>query len=96
MADSGKHLIGRPFRKGEGGRKPGARNKLKEAFLEAVCADFERHGIRAVERLREEDPGAYLRVIAGLIPREIETEQGDGPMVPPVLVIKAWKPGGTE
>lgn len=85
-------VLGRPFRKGEGGRKPGARNKLKEAFLEAALKDFDQHGIGAIERLREEDPVAYVRMIVGLIPKEVNgIDDGSRLPVPAVLVIKAWE-----
>jgi len=67
---------GRPFKKGEianpGGRPLGAKNKLSEDFVAALAADFERYGLYPIVRTRNKDPGGYLRVIASIIPKEIQ------------------------
>ncbi len=55
-----------------GGRPKGSRNKLGEDFIEALHDDFEQHGMAAIARTREEDPAAYVRVIAGLLPKEMK------------------------
>lgn len=57
------------------GRPKGSRNKLGEAFTEALYADFQRDGIAAIERMRVEDPSGYVRVIAGLLPKQVEIER---------------------
>ena len=59
---------------GNGGRPAGSRNKLSEAFLSALCEDFDKHGVDVIERVRTEDPAAYLRTVAGLMPKRIETQ----------------------
>lgn len=64
----------KPFEPGNPGRPKGSRNKLGEAFTQALLADFEREGMAAIERTREEDPGAYLRVIASVVPKELKIE----------------------
>ncbi|WP_127089059.1 hypothetical protein [Aquabacter cavernae] len=67
----------KPFKKGEGGRPKGARNKLGEEFLNALYVDFQEHGAEAIVRVREDKPDAYLKVIASLLPRQIDlTEAG--------------------
>jgi hypothetical protein len=33
--------------------------------------DFAEHGERVIERVREEDPATYLRIAAGLLPKEL-------------------------
>lgn len=53
-----------------GGRPKGARNKLGEAFIQALADDFDKHGIAAVETVRTEKPDQYLKVIASLMPKE--------------------------
>jgi len=63
-----------------GGRPKGARAKLGEAFLQAMFDDFNKHGIAAVEQVREEKPDQYLKVIASLMPKEITGEEG-GPVL---------------
>ena len=53
------------------GRPKGSRNKLGDAFIEALHDDFQEHGPAAVVRVREEEPAQYLRVIASLVPRDV-------------------------
>ena len=59
------------------GRPQGARSKLGEAFLEKLLADFQKHGAEAIERVRVEKPDAYLKVIASLLPRDINLNVAD-------------------
>ena len=54
-----------------GGRKPGARNKLGEAFLEDLRDSWLECGATALKRCAEEDPAAYCRIIANLLPRDV-------------------------
>lgn len=54
-----------------GGRPKGARAKLGEAFIEALKDDFEAHGVEAIEKTRTEKPDAYLKVIASLMPKDV-------------------------
>lgn len=53
------------------GRPKGARNKLGEAFLADLCADWEKHGPDAIEKVRKEKPDAYLKVVASILPKEL-------------------------
>jgi hypothetical protein len=66
-ARTGRYL---PGNSGNGGRKPGSRNKLGEAFIADLATSWERHGVKALERCAEEDPAQYCRIIASLLPRE--------------------------
>ena len=52
------------------GRPKGARNRLGTQFLEAVEADFNRFGPQAIVLMRERKPDIYIRVVAGLLPKE--------------------------
>lgn len=61
-----------------GGRTKGARNKFSEEFFKDFLADWEMAGAEAIQRVRLEDPSAYLRVAASLIPRELSIREGDG------------------
>jgi hypothetical protein len=63
--------IGNP---GGPGRPKGSKNKLSENFVYALAEDFKKGGIEAIERLREDSPGEYLRIIAHLIPKELLLE----------------------
>ena len=63
------------FEKGRpktGGRAKGARNKLSHAFLTALAEDFEAHGIETLKIARLERPVEYIKVVAALMPKELE------------------------
>lgn len=64
----GRPPVAHQFKPGNPGRPKGSRNKLGEHFIAALCADFEAHGARVIARVREEEPGVYLRVIARVVP----------------------------
>ena len=54
-----------------GGRKTGSRNRLTETFLAAIETDFSQHGPQTLAQLRSDDPAAYLRIVASLVPRDM-------------------------
>src|SRR5689334_11638374 len=56
------------------GRPKGARSKLGEAFTQALYADFTEHGKAVIERVRQEDPAQYVRVVASLLPKEVKID----------------------
>jgi hypothetical protein len=56
-----------------GGRSKGARSRLGEAFIEALAADFNEHGVATIEKVRTRDPTAYVKVISNILPREVLT-----------------------
>jgi len=60
------------------GRPRGSRNKLSEAVISALYRDFSKHGEKAIAKVRRDQPGVYLKVIALLIPREHEVEHRGG------------------
>jgi hypothetical protein len=53
------------------GRKPGSRNKLGEAFLEDLLDAWNEHGATALERCATEEPAQFVRVVASLMPKDI-------------------------
>lgn len=55
-----------------GGKAAGTRNRISAAFLHALADDFDAHGRDAIRRTREEEPGTYVKVCAGLLPKQIE------------------------
>jgi hypothetical protein len=61
-----------PGNGGNGGRKPGSRNKLGEEFIQQFAADVAEHGKSVIERVRVEKPEVYLKVWADLLPRKTE------------------------
>jgi len=86
MDDEPKRVVGKPFEAGNAGRPKGVRNKLGEAFLKTVLADFEQGGIEALQKVRLTDPSTYMRVIASILPKEVTGENGE-PLIPPSLTI---------
>jgi hypothetical protein len=57
------------------GRLRGSRNKLSEAVICALYRDFSKHGEKAIAKVRRDQPGVYLKVLALLIPREHKIER---------------------
>lgn len=53
------------------GKPKGARTKLGEQFLSALQQDFEAHGVEAIQTVRTERPQDYVKVIASLMPRDL-------------------------
>jgi hypothetical protein len=63
--------VGRPFQPGNPGRPKGSRNKLGEAFLDALHTDWQEHGADAIARVRRERPQDYLKVVAFTLPKDL-------------------------
>jgi len=68
----------KPIQPGEvrnpNGRPKGSRNKLGEAFIEAMHEDFRVHGKTVIETVRCEKPDQYLKVIASILPKELHVK----------------------
>lgn len=71
---TGKHAPFAPGNPGGPGRPKGARNKLGEAFIEALHDDFAVHGVATIAKVRDEKPDQYVKVIASLLPKEFKIE----------------------
>jgi Family of unknown function (DUF5681) len=52
------------------GRMRGSRNALSEEVICALLRDFRKHGEKAIAKVRRDQPGVWLKVLAMLIPRE--------------------------
>jgi len=68
VSNTGRFLTGNSG----GGRPKGSRNKLGEQFLEALAQDFTAHGQEAIVACREKKPAEYMRIVAGLPPKELQ------------------------
>jgi hypothetical protein len=67
-----------PGNTGGTGRPKGSRNKLGEAFIQDVYADWVEHGVAAIVQVRQERPHEYLKVVAGMLPKELKiTNESD-------------------
>ena len=51
------------------------RNRLTEIALQALGEHFAVHGVAAIDRVYREEPGTYLRIIASLLPRQLQVER---------------------
>lgn len=71
---TGRFLAGN----GGGGRKPGARNKLGEAFIADLRDAWAEHGPDVIARVARDDPAALLKVIASLMPRDFNINANVG------------------
>ena len=54
------------------------RRSFNKDFLLALAADFKKHGAAAIEKVREQQPAAYMKICALLVPREMKVEHKDG------------------
>lgn len=59
------------------GRPKGSRNKLGEDFIRALQQDFEANGVQAIATVREERPHEYLKVVASILPKQVEIKEGN-------------------
>jgi hypothetical protein len=56
------------------GRPKGSRNKISEKLLEALAIDFDAHGKDVIEKVRADRPADYLKIVASLVPKQMEIE----------------------
>ena len=59
-----------------GGRPKGSRNKLTTEFLDDLYAKWQQHGADVLERVIRDDPAAFLRTVAQILPKEIDMNTG--------------------
>src|ERR1700744_413702 len=75
----GANLVKYQFPKGvsghPGGKPVAARTNLTNDFLKALTADFNKHGVKVISRARNKDPMGYVKVLAGLLPKQLEKVQ---------------------
>ena len=67
------------------GRPVGSRNKLGERFLEDLRRDWQQHGAQVIATVRLNDPGTYLKVVASLVPRQMQLNVGLGDQLAALL-----------
>lgn len=72
--DQGRFVTGNT---GGPGRPKGARNKLGEEFLQDLLANWAQHGADTIEKVRAEKPDQYLKVVASILPKELNVKVGE-------------------
>ena len=60
------------------GRPKSARSKLSESFLVDLHDVFLERGKAAIEEVCKDKPAEFLRVIAQVLPKQLEAEDDDG------------------
>ena len=80
-----------------GGSLEATRRSFNRDFLLALAADFKKHGAAAIEKVREHQPAAYMKICALLVPREMTLEHSGGvkamtdeQIEDAIAAIKAW------
>src|SRR5262245_59683513 len=69
-----------PFQPGQSGNpsggRPGSRHRhqLNGEFIAALLRDFRHGGPAAIAKVRKNQPAAYLKILALLVPRELQIE----------------------
>jgi hypothetical protein len=58
------------------GRPKGSRNKLNQAYIDAFCQEFEKHGEAVFAAVRKKMPHVWLRLAAELQPKQVQVEHG--------------------
>ena len=53
-----------------GGRPKGGRNRLAESFFEDLHLVWQKRGRNALEKLVEQDPASFARLIGSLMPKQ--------------------------
>jgi len=70
-----------PWKQGDvpnpNGRPKGSRNVLVEDFVAALQKDFVEHGEQAIAEVREKATSTYLRIVASLVPKDINLTNKD-------------------
>jgi hypothetical protein len=52
----------------------GSRRAFSADFIRTLADDFRLHGRQAIEKVRKQQPAAYMKICALLVPREMKVE----------------------
>jgi hypothetical protein len=69
---NGRDTGGR-FARGNSGRKRGSRSKLGEKFLADLQRQWQKSGREVLEKVVATDPVAFLKCVAHILPKEIDS-----------------------
>ena len=74
----GEHLAAYQFKAGNPGRPKGSKNKLTEDFLGDVLEAWQERGKQAITDMIDDKPGDFVKMVAGLVPKEATLNINDG------------------
>jgi len=60
------------------GNRHRTRHLLNQEFMQALLLHFRQHGKKAIEKVARNQPAAYLKILALLVPREMKLEHSGG------------------
>ena len=60
------------------GNKHRTRHLLNQEFMQALLLNFRHQGKKAIEKVARNQPAAYLKILALLVPREMKVEHSGG------------------
>ena len=67
------------FQQGVSGNPHGNRHRtrhlLNQEFMQALLLHFRQHGKKAIEKVARNQPAVYVKILALLVPREMQIEQ---------------------
>ena len=70
------------FQQGVSGNPHGNRHRtrhlLNQEFMQALLLHFRQHGKKAIEKVARNQPAAYLKILALLVPREMKLDHSGG------------------
>jgi hypothetical protein len=70
--------IAMTFRRGVSGNPHGNRHRtrhlLNQEFMQALLLNFRHEGKRAIEKVARNQPAVYVKILALLVPREMQVE----------------------
>ena len=69
-----KMTFQRGFSGNPGGNRHRTRHLLNQEFMEALLLNFRHQGKKAIEKVARNQPAAYLKILALLVPREMQIE----------------------
>lgn len=80
-----------------GGKPVGSKNRISAKFLTDLAEDYEQHGAAVITRVREESPATYIKIIASLIPQQVEMvrpfdDVSDDELVQSIAFVRAQLP----
>lgn len=58
------------FQPGNPGKPKGVKHKMQEDFLRDIHNAWQEHGTAAIEAMIADKPGDFVKVVAGLMPKE--------------------------